>query len=228
MLPVGVDAAAERVAVLHRVAVAGGDRCPKASVLAEREHLGAVLAGDLGRAVGRAVVDDEDVGLGSSPRSSSRTAGRFSSSFQAGMKTSVSRVALTRKGYSQLPAGHVAELVGVEDRPHGDDHALGDLEPSHPTRVSARVVEDNARIARRSSSRRRQAGSEPARSLRRTCRARRCPRRALPGPCARGRGPSSAGPGRRARGTFEIVARSRCLLERRSPAPTGAAFVAPT
>ena len=44
VLAVGVDAAAERVAVLGRVGVPGGDPGGKAAVLAEREDLGAVLA----------------------------------------------------------------------------------------------------------------------------------------------------------------------------------------
>ena len=64
MLAVRVDAAAEGVAVLVRPAVARGDSRAEAAVLAEREHLGAVLARDLGRPVGGAVVDDEHVGLG--------------------------------------------------------------------------------------------------------------------------------------------------------------------
>ena len=45
------------------VPVAGGDPGRQAAVLAERDHLAAVLARDLGRPVGRAVVDDEHVGL---------------------------------------------------------------------------------------------------------------------------------------------------------------------
>ena len=61
MLTVGVDAAAVRVAVLERVAVPGGDPEAQAEIGAERVHLGAVLARDVGGAVGRAVVDDEHV-----------------------------------------------------------------------------------------------------------------------------------------------------------------------
>ena len=61
MLAVGVDAAAEGVVVLERPGIAGGDAGLEAAVLAEREHLGAVLAGDARGPVGRAVVDDEDV-----------------------------------------------------------------------------------------------------------------------------------------------------------------------
>jgi hypothetical protein len=48
--------------VLERPGVAGGDPRAQAAVLAEREHLGAVLARDRGRVVGRAVVDHEHVG----------------------------------------------------------------------------------------------------------------------------------------------------------------------
>ena len=91
MLAVGVDAAAVRVAVLERVAVTGGDAEPEAEVRAERVHLGAVLAGDVGRAVGRTVVDDEDVGVRQLARAARRAPpGGSSSSFQAGMKTRVS------------------------------------------------------------------------------------------------------------------------------------------
>ena len=67
MLPVGVDAAAERVVVLERPRVAGCDPGPEAAVLAEREHLGAVLACDRRGAVGRAVVDHEHVRIGKLP-----------------------------------------------------------------------------------------------------------------------------------------------------------------
>ncbi len=67
MLPVGVDAPAVRVAVLGGVAVALGDRGAQPAVVAERDDLGAVLAGDRGGAVGRSVVDDEDVGVGELP-----------------------------------------------------------------------------------------------------------------------------------------------------------------
>ena len=63
MLAVRVDAAAELVTLLQGVPVAGGDPGWQPAVLAERDHLAAVLACDLGRPVGRAVVDDEHVGL---------------------------------------------------------------------------------------------------------------------------------------------------------------------
>ena len=49
--------------MLERPPVAGGDPEAQAEVRAEREHLGAVRARDLGRAVGRPVVDDEHVGV---------------------------------------------------------------------------------------------------------------------------------------------------------------------
>ena len=64
MLPVRVDAAAVRVAVLQRPRIAGGDADREAAVLAQRQHFRAALAGDVGRAVGGAVVDDEDVRAG--------------------------------------------------------------------------------------------------------------------------------------------------------------------
>ena len=64
MLAVGVDSAAERVPVLERPFVARGDAGLEAAVLAEGEHLGAVVARDGGRRVGGAVVDDEDVDVG--------------------------------------------------------------------------------------------------------------------------------------------------------------------
>ena len=64
MLAVGIEATDQLVAVLGRVAVAGGDRRAKTPVLAEREHLGACLPRDPGRPVGRAVVDHEDVDVG--------------------------------------------------------------------------------------------------------------------------------------------------------------------
>src|SRR5215213_7838100 len=63
MLAVGVDARAERISVLDCVSVAGGNSRGQAAVGAERDHLGAMLTSDLGRAIGRAVVDDEDVRL---------------------------------------------------------------------------------------------------------------------------------------------------------------------
>ena len=96
MLPVGVHAAAVGVALLGCVAVPRGDRGPQAAVLLEGEHLGAVLPRDLRRSISRAVVDHEDVCGGISPSSSLSTAGRFSASFQAGMKTSVSLAGATR------------------------------------------------------------------------------------------------------------------------------------
>ena len=63
MLAVGIDAPAERIAVIRGVLPTGRDPGRKAAVRAERDHLGPALAGDLGRAIGRAVVDDEHVGL---------------------------------------------------------------------------------------------------------------------------------------------------------------------
>ena len=67
MLSVGVDAAAERVLALERPVVAGGDPGLQAAIHAERQHLGAVGAGDCGGGVGRAVVDDEHVDVGQLP-----------------------------------------------------------------------------------------------------------------------------------------------------------------
>jgi hypothetical protein len=64
MLAVRVHPTAEGVAVLQRILVAGGDPGRQAPVGVERDHLRAVLAGNLGSPVGRAVVDDEDVGFG--------------------------------------------------------------------------------------------------------------------------------------------------------------------
>ena len=63
VLAVCVDAPAVDVAALERVPVARGDARPQPPVLAERENLGAVSPGDRGRAVGRAVVDDQHVRL---------------------------------------------------------------------------------------------------------------------------------------------------------------------
>ena len=63
MLAVGVDAAAERVVVLERPGITGGNALLKTAVLAERQHLGAVRACDVGGGVRGAVVDNEDVGV---------------------------------------------------------------------------------------------------------------------------------------------------------------------
>src|SRR5207247_1510993 len=54
---------AERVPVLRRVSVAGGDPGGKAAVQAERDHLRAVFARGFHGSIRRAVVDDEHVGL---------------------------------------------------------------------------------------------------------------------------------------------------------------------
>ena len=91
VLPVGVDAAAAARTVLARPALAGGDRGLQPAVLAEREDVRAVLARDARRC--RSVEPSSTTrtsASGSSVASSSRTAGRFASSFQAGMKTRVS------------------------------------------------------------------------------------------------------------------------------------------
>ena len=61
MLAVRVDAPAEGIAVLERPPVARRDADPQAAVAPEREHLRPVLTRNLGRAIGRAVVDDEHV-----------------------------------------------------------------------------------------------------------------------------------------------------------------------
>lgn len=61
MLPVGVHPARVRVPVLRRPAPTRGDPHPQAAVLAEREHLRTGRARNLGRSIGRAVVDDEHV-----------------------------------------------------------------------------------------------------------------------------------------------------------------------
>src|SRR5829696_8582263 len=61
VLPVGVDTAAERVLVIARPPVPGGDRDPQPAVPIERQHLCAVPTRDRGRPVRRAVVDDEQV-----------------------------------------------------------------------------------------------------------------------------------------------------------------------
>jgi hypothetical protein len=63
MLAVGVDAAAEGVPVLERVAVARRDPGREAAVLVEGDNLRAVRLRDGGSRVGRAVVDDQEVGL---------------------------------------------------------------------------------------------------------------------------------------------------------------------
>jgi hypothetical protein len=41
----------------------------------------------------------------------------------------------------------VRNLVGVEDRPHRNDHTLGDLGSRDPERVSVDVVKDQTRLA---------------------------------------------------------------------------------
>ena len=89
MLPVRVHAPAVRVAALVRLAVPRCDAGTQAAVLAE---------GDDDRAVRRRTAavpsvdpsSDEHVGVRQPPCSSSRTAGRLDSSFQAGMNTTVS------------------------------------------------------------------------------------------------------------------------------------------
>ena len=63
MLAIGIDPAAEGIAVLERPGVAGRDTGLETAVLAERQHLGTVLARDARGPVGRSVVDDEDVGV---------------------------------------------------------------------------------------------------------------------------------------------------------------------
>ena len=91
MLAVGVDAAAERVAALVRLAVAGGDAGAQAAVLAERDD-------DRTAPRARRPPSRRSSRRRSRARprraarvaSSASTAGRFSSSFQAGMNTTVS------------------------------------------------------------------------------------------------------------------------------------------
>ena len=63
MLTVRVDAPGQLVAVLERVRIAGRDSRGQAEVPREAHHAGAVVSRDLGSAVGRAVVDDEHVGV---------------------------------------------------------------------------------------------------------------------------------------------------------------------
>jgi hypothetical protein len=41
----------------------------------------------------------------------------------------------------------VLELVGIEDRPDGDDDAVGDLERRDPDRAPVRIAEDDSRLA---------------------------------------------------------------------------------
>ena len=64
VLPVGVDPSAVGVVVLERPPVAGCDAESQPQVRAERMHLGAVLACNVGRAIRRSVVDDEHVCVG--------------------------------------------------------------------------------------------------------------------------------------------------------------------
>ena len=90
VLAVCVDPPAERVAALVGLVVARRDPGPEPAVLAERDDDRATGRRDGGSCVGRAVVDDEHVRVGQLRRSSSSTAGSASSSFQAGMKTTVS------------------------------------------------------------------------------------------------------------------------------------------
>ena len=90
MLAVGVDPTAVRVVVLERPAVTRRDPDRKAAVPSEREHLGAVLARTSAVRSVEPSSTTRTSALGSTRSRSSRTAGRFCSSFQAGMKTSVS------------------------------------------------------------------------------------------------------------------------------------------
>ena len=64
VLPVRVDAAAECIVAVARVAVTRGDRRLQTAVLAEQEHVGTRRARDVRSAVGRPVVDDEHVDVG--------------------------------------------------------------------------------------------------------------------------------------------------------------------
>jgi len=63
VLPVGVDAAAVRVVLPGRVLVACGDDHGQPAILWEAQDFRPSLAGKLGGAVARAVVDDQDVDI---------------------------------------------------------------------------------------------------------------------------------------------------------------------
>ena len=110
MLAVGVEPPAEVVPAVERLAVALGDALAQPAVLAERDDLRPALAGDVGRAVGRSVVDDEQVGVGERRRASASTPGSEPSSFQAGMKTIVPGTAPTLRPRGQLPADAIESL----------------------------------------------------------------------------------------------------------------------
>src|SRR5205823_6556471 len=62
-----VEPAAEAIPLLERVPVARGDRRLQATVLAEREHLRALVACELGGRVRRAVVDNQHVDVAELP-----------------------------------------------------------------------------------------------------------------------------------------------------------------
>jgi hypothetical protein len=95
VLAVSVDASGECIAVLVGVRVSRRDPCTKPAILAEREDLGSRPAAiSTVRSVDPSSTRSTSTD-GSPDSNSSRTSGRFSSSFQAGTKTTVSGTAPT-------------------------------------------------------------------------------------------------------------------------------------
>ena len=109
VLAVAVDAHGEVVAVLERVAEAGLHGAADPEVERQPEHARARRsAATLGRAVGRAVVDDDDVEPGSNARSSSITPPIEPSSFSAGTIATRRRSAARRRAGARRPASDTA------------------------------------------------------------------------------------------------------------------------
>jgi hypothetical protein len=61
MLSIGVDATAIGISMVERPAITGCNAGGQASIASQGEDVRAAFTGDVGRAVGRAVVDDEDI-----------------------------------------------------------------------------------------------------------------------------------------------------------------------
>src|SRR5262249_56217399 len=116
-------AAAERVAVIQRVAVAGPDPGGKAAVRLERDHLGPALPGDLGGPVARAVVNDEDVGVGQTRVELVEHGGK------------VVLLVPGRKEDERVAGGHAPSVAlagpALFALDHSDEMALGVLELAH-------------------------------------------------------------------------------------------------
>ena len=104
MLAVGVEVGAAVVALAQRLQVAGLQRRAEPLVEGQGGDQDAGGARPRGGRVGRAVVDDQDVGRGQWARTSAITASIDASSFQAGMKTRVRKGADSSTRASRSPA----------------------------------------------------------------------------------------------------------------------------